>query len=493
MLDQQTIFDIHRLNNQKLSNRKIGDELGISKDTVSKYLKDPVINFKKETKRVSILEPYYDKIEEMLDQYPDVSAVVILRNLKELGFEGEVTVIRRHLRKVRGKVKMRKVYIRFESEPGEQMQIDWGYFGIIQYNQTKRKLFGFALTEAYSRKLYIEFTHSLKQDVLHQCLFNAFVYLGGTPKELVFDNMTTAVIERRGRVIRFNDAFLKFLLPFKITPKACNIRAPYEKGKVERAIGYIKQNFMPLKTFIDLDDAQNQAINWLNNEANVRIHQTTGEEPEKRATKISLTPLPFPADKSYLQVESLKVYKDFCVRFDSVSYSAPPWTVGKSLILKASQREIKLYYKTRLVATHKRCWEKNKRIELKNHREQATRYQAKTLETSEIALFNSLGEEFREYLKGLVKSNHPIKKNIIRLLDLKNQYGKGSLSVAILKAIKQAAYGADYIENILYQEMTPENNHLPVKVKNQDLNEIRLSEPNLSEYDALIFKKEKRC
>ena len=124
-------------------------------------------------------------------------------------------------------------FIRFESSPGELMQLDQGHFGTLSYGNTKRKLYCLSVIECYSRMLYLEFSHSMKQASLHQLLFNAFRYFGGSPEQVVVDNMLTAVTERIGSVVHFNDAFLDFLRPFKIVPYASNIRAPYEKGKVE--------------------------------------------------------------------------------------------------------------------------------------------------------------------------------------------------------------------------------------------------------------------
>ena len=152
------------------------------------------------------------------------------------------------------------------------MQIDWGHFGSLTYGTAVRKLYALAVIEAYSRMLYVEFTHSQKQDALHQGLINAFRFFNGTPEEIVVDNMLTAVTERCGSVIRFNDAFLDFLRIFKIVPRACHIKSPQEKGKIEKSIHYLRQNFWPLRSFSDLMDVQQQVNQWRDSVCNVRIH-----------------------------------------------------------------------------------------------------------------------------------------------------------------------------------------------------------------------------
>jgi len=492
MIDEKTIFEIHLLKDKGHSYRQISKILGIHPDTVGKYHKNPETVYNIRKPKQSKLDGYKDQIEQMLDEFPEVSAVVVLQRLKKNGFLGQITIVREYLRKIRGQKRGRQVFLRFESSPGEQMQVDWGHFGSLEYGKTKRKLYALSVVESFSRQLYVVFTHSQKQETLHQCLFNAFCYFGGSPRELVVDNMTTAVIERRGKVIRFNDAFLKFLRPFKITPRACNVRAAHEKGKIERSIGYIRKNFFPLRTFDNLDDIQRQVLDWLGTIANKRVHQTTGEIPEERMKKVLLRPLPFDRSQTYMETDTFKVHPDYAISFDSNYYTAPPWAVGKQLTVKADQHKIQLFHKTRLIASHTRCWEKKRRIENPRHTEEANKMMFKAETSEEIELFSSLGESFRAFLEGLVRSDQPVLKSVVRLLSLKDQYGTGSLSWAISKALKHGAFGADYIENILYQEMTPEHDHRPVQMKDEALNKIYLSEPNLAEYDAMILKKEKR-
>ena len=258
MIDMQTIFQIHRLKDEGFSNRAIAVRLKIDKKTVWKYMKNPSDKAAKRTPKPGKLEPYHEFIREILKTHPDIKATVILPKLQEKGYQGEITILRLFLQKIRRTY--REPFIRFESAPGVQMQVDWGHFGSLDYNGSKRKLYALCVVEAHSRMLFVTFTHSQKQEVLHQGLIEAFIYFGGAPKELLVDNMLTAVIERVGAMIRFNDAFLKFLLLFHINPVACNVRAPYEKGKVEASIKYLRNNFFPARTFEGLSDANAQVL-----------------------------------------------------------------------------------------------------------------------------------------------------------------------------------------------------------------------------------------
>ena len=490
-IDKQTIFEIHRLNDLCWTERKIARHLRISRPSVNKYLLNPDQASVKRAQRASKLDPYRDLIKQFVEQDPQVKTPVVLQRIQDKGFDGRITILRDYLQKLRAPQSSPTPFIRFESDPGKQMQIDWGHFGHLQYQDTKRKLYALAVIEGYSRMLYVEFTHSQNQSALHQCMLNAFTFFGGTPHEIVVDNMLTAVIERQGRLIRFNDALLTFLIPFKMVPIACNPGAPHEKGKVENAIKYLRLNFWPLRTFTDLCDVNRQVKKWLDTVANVRIHRTTLKRPVDRFANVCLRPLPelLPDCR---ETETLKVYKDFAVRFDANTYTTPPWAISKQVTLKANQQTVIIFYQHKKIAVHDRCWQRGQRIETPTHKEQVRKLKRKLWLDKDIAAFSSIGKEAVTYLQALSQARQPIKKNVLKLLSLKDDYGALSIIYALKKALAHNAIGADYIENILYQEMTPKKQHPPVRLKKEALNNIRLPEPSLEEYDAHVIKRSKK-
>ena len=263
------------------------------------------------------------------------------------------------------------------------------------------------------------------------------------------------------------------------------------KGKIENSIKYLRQNFWPLRSFTDISDVQVQVRKWLDTVANVRIHQGTGERPIDRSGKVKLKPLPelLPDCRETL---TLKVHKDFSVRFDANAYTAPPWAIGKQVTLKADQDTVTIFHKQNKICAHSRCWQRKQRIETPYHREQVKKLQKKLWLDKDITAFSSLGQQAVEYLQAIVDAKLPIKKNVSKLLSLKDEYGTVSVIYAIKKALVHNAIRADYIENILYQEMTPQKSHPPVRLKNQALNKIRLPEPSLAEYDTHVLKRRKK-
>jgi transposase len=439
--------------------------------------------------RPSKLDRFKDEIHRLLEIDPRVSAVVLRQRLEAQGFAGGITIVREYLRERRATSKTTPPFIRFESPPGRQCQVDWGHFGAIAYGNTTRKLYCLGVIECYSRLLYLEFTHSQRQDTLHRCLLNAFHFFQGTPQELVHDNMLTAVLERQGPLVRFNEHFLEFLRPFKITPIACNVRQPQEKGKVEKgAMHYIRHNFWPLRTFQDLPDLQNQANQWRDQVANVRGHSTTGQSPIERFDPKAMRPLPelLPDCRD---TAPAKVHTDFAIYFDGNTYTVPPWLIGKIITVKADYHQLTCYFKDKAVATHPRCWQRKQRIELPQHRELARKHHRRHWDSQEVAALLSLGEVAKTYLERLAHTNQPLKTGVKKLLSLKDAYGTHALIEAMQRAIQHQAYGAHYIENILYQEMTPKRLHAPVKLKQAHLNQIRLEEPCLADYDAFVLKR----
>ena len=490
MIDSHTIFEIHRLKRLGWSDRKIARQLAIARMSVKKYLATPTAE-KKPIIKGSKLDPYREPIGQMLKQDPSVSAQVVLQNLTQNGFDGRITIVRDYLRTVRGSQRKRKAFVRVESPPGKQMQIDWGHFGSLPYGDTRRKLYALVVVEAFSRMLFVRFTHSQNQAALHHGLLSAFTYFGGTPEELVVDNMVTAVTERLGAIVRFNASFLDFLRPFAITPVACHPGQPQEKGKVESGVKYLRNNFIPLRHFDDLADVNRQAAHWRDTVANIRIHQGTGMQPAKSFEKVKLRPLPqlLPDCR---QTTSALVHKDFAVRFDANTYSAPPWTIGKHVTLKADQSSVSLYLDDKRICVHPRSWQRNQRTESLSHYQQVKKLRKRHWYNQQVTAFVSLGPVAVDYLHGLGDAGYGVKKQVKRLLAIKDRYGADALIRALEHALSSKAWGADYVENIVHQQSAPKNEHPPVKLKDEQLNRIRLPQPSLAGYDAHILERMKK-
>ena len=227
----------------------------------------------------------------MLEKDPSASAAVIGQRLRPLGYTGGGSILRQYVHEVRPQLKPQRAFVRMEPKPGERFEADWGHFEWLDYQGDQRKLYAFALVEGHSRMLYLEFTHSQSFETFVRCHIHAFQMLNGIAREIWYDNLATAVAEHDGRLVRFNPRFLAFAREFNFYPRACNQASGWEKGKVERGgVGYVRQNFWPLRDFPDLHDVNRQAQEWLDQIANRRIASA------KRESAQSIVSNPMPSD-----------------------------------------------------------------------------------------------------------------------------------------------------------------------------------------------------
>ncbi|MDI6711584.1 MAG: IS21 family transposase [Bacillota bacterium] len=185
-------------------------------------------------------------------------------------------------------------YKPFETLPREQAPVDWGHFGTIIVEGTRYKLYAFVFTLCWSRVSYVEYVIRTDTATFLSCLYRAFAYVGGVPREIVFDNAKVMVSERVGKVVRFNKNLLHLALAYGFTPRACWAYDPESKGKVESQVKYVRRGFFYGREFKNLTDLNRQALDWCDKEANSRGHGTTGEIPRERLgeERDHLRPLP---------------------------------------------------------------------------------------------------------------------------------------------------------------------------------------------------------
>src|ERR1700680_4590879 len=202
--------------------------------------------------------------------------------------------------------------------------------------------------------LYLEFAHSQSFETFVRYHVHAFTALGGVARKIAYDNLATAVAEHDGRLVRFLPRFLAFARDYSFYPKACNVAAGWEKGKVERAIGYARQSFWPLRDFTDLADVNRQARQWLAEIANQRQHRETRQRPLDRFPPTALKPLPvIPYD--YRDSAELLVHKDIRLQFDGNRYCVPPRYVGRRLTVKADAGSVTVYDRAHEILSYARC------------------------------------------------------------------------------------------------------------------------------------------
>lgn len=301
MLTQELAVEIQVLKRQGRSIRQIAREMGMSRNTVRRYLREgKPIGYGPREPRPCKLDPYKGFLQERIAQArPDwIPATVLLREIQAAGYVGGVSQLKAFLAPF--KVAAPDPVVRFETEPGRQMQAD---FTVIR--RRRDRLSAFVATLGYSRATFVRFTEHEDFPVWRDCLTAAFEYFGGVPQEVLFDNAKPVIIERDlygAGQHRWHAGMLEFSRDWGFQLRVCRPYRARTKGKVERFNGYLKGSFLvPLAATLragglqlDVDTANREVLRWLMEVANVRIHATTGERPSVRlpAEQAKLSALP---------------------------------------------------------------------------------------------------------------------------------------------------------------------------------------------------------
>jgi len=309
MITREDHMEIKVYLKQGKSLRWIAKYFGISRNTVKKYRDSDQEkpSYKERKSTHSKLDDYKKYIDDRIAKAAPIylTGSVIHRELKEKGYLGSYSLLTHYLYELRGKKGVEEV-VRFETDPGKQMQVDWG-----QMRGGKDPIHAFVAVLGYSRMLFVRFTDNMRYDTLEQCHRLAFDYFQGIPEQVWYDNMKTVVIERHGYgegQHRLHQGFYQFSKEMGFIPKLCRPYRPQTKGKVERMVRYTRDNFYnPLSTqytainlHVDLDIVNQKVVYWLNHIANTRIHDTTKEKPFERLKKERsyLQPVPFKLPQS---------------------------------------------------------------------------------------------------------------------------------------------------------------------------------------------------
>jgi len=491
MLSPEQINEIHRLHLiEKWSQRRIARHLRIGRHTLAKYLDNPAPPPSRRD-RASKLDTFKPALAELLEKDPQAPAPVLLQRLQTLGYQGGITILKDYLLAVRKNAVLRRAYVRMEPSAGERFDIDWGHFGALLYNGTPRKLYAFCLVECHSRKMYLEFTHSQTFETFVRCHIHAFAALGGCARELWFDNLATAVAEHEGNLVRFNPRFLAFARECGFIPRACHVAAAWEKGKVERAIGYVRQNFWPLRSFADLNDVNSQARRWLQEIANQRKHRETGQAPDERFQPETLRPLPLLTPDYRDSTEAL-VHKDLRLTFDGNRYCVPPRYVGHKLTVKADSSSVTIFDQSHEIVCYARCWERGQTFGAERfQKELYAQMAAAQRSAAQQRLVRLLGPVAESYLRELAGTDRSLARQVRELFELIRDYGPEAVSAAVQKAHAARAFGADYIANILRQQQARRDVQPPVRLRQPELNELATDPLSLAEYDAFILRSRK--
>jgi transposase len=475
------------------SARSISRMLGVSRKSVSRLIARRQIRTTPEVcgPRSSILDPYKPAIQEKLLRDPTIPATAIHQALRRQGFTGSVRRLREYVAQVRVDPKPREAFLKLSFEPRQAAQVDWGEFGDVFGDGTR--VHAFVMVLCYSRRLYVEFTRSEKFEDFVRAHERAFRFFGGVTQECWYDNLASAVTERMGKLVRFNARFQAYLGHYGVTPYACTPASGNEKGRVEDGVKYLRSSFWPDRRFRGFEDLQAQCDDWVANVANQREHRATRRIPElvfeheEKPHLLGLNPHPIDTD----EVLSKEVPPQFHLTYETNQYSVPFTLVRMVVTMRIDDREIRVHYGGKLVASHRRHYGKNAIFTLPEH-------QAGLLERKggadhhawQVSLVKGSGPSLERYLRLVTSGQRSLRSEVRRLVALITVYGKAGVESAASELLTRGVVGVENLEMLLKARGEPERAPEPLVFQSPKLNRMTAN-PDLSRYDALLFDGER--
>lgn len=430
----------------------ISTELGVHHDTVALALGHERFANRRFGSGPHKLDPYRQFILDTLAQYPRLRSTRLWHMLRERGYEGSIGTLRRYVRRVRP-LPQHEAFFRLTTLPGEQAQVDWASFGKIKIGRSERLLSCFVLILCWSRATFARFTLDQTLESFLRCHVEAFETFGGAPREALYDNLKSVVLERQGDLIRFHPHILQLAGHYHFAPKPVAVARGNEKGRAERRIRDLRESFFAARRFSDLDDLNRQLDHWIRHVAHAR--NVPGDDTrtvaqaleEERPRLLQLPENPFTCDR----VKPIRSGKTPYVRFDGNDYSIPHTLVRKPLTLVASHTTVRLLDGDAEVARHVRSWDKKQQIECEAHLAGLSADKRKARAHRGRNRLAVTCPSATAFLESIALHGGHLGGTTSRLLHLLDQYGAEALDSAIQEAHTRGAFAAQSVAHILDQ------------------------------------------
>jgi transposase len=366
------ILELHQ---QGLSVSAIAERTGHDRKTVRKAIARGLVvpTYASRTPRPTLLGPYETYLRERVAAWPELSGVRLLREVHERGYAGGITQLNDFLRAVRPPV-VAPFEVRFETPAGRQAQVDFAHF-MVEFTEqpgVQHRVWLFAIVLGHSRYLWAQYVLHQDLGTVLRCHMLAFEHFGGTPHEILYDRMKTAVLGEAtdDTGIVYNAKLIGLGAHYGFKPRACKAYRAKTKGKIERPFRYVRANFFLARSFANLEDLNRQLRVWLDTVANARQHGSTGRVvAEHFATeRASLKALPAGRFDAVLRTER-RVSHEGMVSVGGNLYSVPDGTVKRVLDVETTADCVRIHDGRRLVAVHALLHGRRQRSLLPGHRQ----------------------------------------------------------------------------------------------------------------------------
>ena len=402
--------------------------------------------------RACLTDPYLPFIRQTLDQYPQLRATRLYQMLQPRGYQGSVVQLRRAVANLRPHHP--EPFLRLQMFPGEQAQVDWAHFGEVVVGRARRRLSCFVITLSYSRALYLEFFFDQTMENFLRGHVHAFQAWSGLPRVILHDNLRSAVLERRGNQIHFHPRLLELCAHYHCVARPCQVRAGNQKGRVERAIRYVRESFWAGRAFTTLEECNRQALDWRDQVAHQRPwpgddRRTVAEVfAEEQARLLPLPVHPFPTDL----VQPIRSAKTIYVRFDRNDYSIPPQAVGRPLTLVASDMLVRILDGAQEIARHRRSYDRHQAVLDPAHQQTLLQLKRKAIHSTPSGRLAQLVPESEAFLDVAFARGESAGSQTAQLLKLLDLYGAAALRLAIREALQRDTPRASSVAFLLRKQ-----------------------------------------
>lgn len=486
--------------------RKIYAEVGTIKGTATKAGCDRatvkaalgrrrVIHRKKATKSrpPGKLEPFLPLLQTLVVD-DGLTAVLAFEELRTAGFGGGYSIVKDAVRKLRPKQQPTVTTV-VDHPPGAEGQVDWSPYNVLLGGEA-RIVHAFSMVLPFSRYIFVRFALNEQLDTLLRLHEEAFTDLDAVPNEMTYDNMTTVGRHTGPNEVSINPQFAAWAKPYEFSIRLTRPGRPNDHAPVERHMHYIERNCLLRRRsrFADLEDLNLHAKTWCATVANVRIHGKTRRRPVDQLgyERAFMKALPSARPEPY-RTQLRKVGTDFCVAYDTNTYSVSPQHVGHDVTVRVYPERVEIWLENKVLATHPRTADRHRRHVLPEHAEEFLRVtpSRRLLE----AAFLRLGPTAETFYEGLVaQRGQGAGYHLKRILRLAERRGTAVVIGAMSHAAKYGNYSADAVTAVITgggapgePAATPAGEApMPPERVQRWLEGLHVEESDLSEFDRRV-------
>lgn len=430
----------------------IATQLGLHHSVVRRVLAAEGVVLAPHEPWPSMADPYEAFIREVLAKYPRLRASRVYEMVKERGYAGSES----HLRKViyrRGwrPKPLAEAFLRVRTLPGEQAQVDWAHFGHLQVGKARRPLMAFVMVLSYSRHIYLRFFLGQGMANFLAGHMGAFEAFGGVPRVLLYDNLKSAVLERQGDAIRFNPTLLELAGHYRFEPRPVAVARGNEKGRVERAIQFVRHAFFAARTFTDVEDLNVQAASWCLGQASARpcaeerSRTVAAVFQDEQGKLLALPDVPFPGEERV----AVRIGKTPYARFDLNDYSVPHTHVRKTLTVAATPTVVRLVDGTAVVASHPRSYDRGAQVEDPAHIQALVAAKAAAREHRGQDRLHFAAPAAKDFLALVAERGQNVGSAVSGLLKLLERHGAAELDAALAETTAVGLCRLESVRHVL--------------------------------------------